>query len=546
MNRVYYAFLAVLVGGLLLVAVVPVCAESSGVIIVINSDTTWASADSPYNLTGPLLVEEGATLTIEPGTAVNLNGYDVQVRGTFVAVGTSIAPINITEPLETKNVSPDSNPFGRIEFTSSSNGWSEQLASGCVFEYVFIENVDIFSGVPLKISNSRIRGDVTVEDYSIISDSHIAINNRITNGKITIGGSSEIKNSELIGPIHLENSNIISNNALRGSVSAGASNTISHNNISRSLYAGGSCSILNNIINGIVEATESTVSNNVIAHKVSYYTDPFRKITSYSDPGPAIKVEGTSRILNNIISGQEDYIGIDASSGSFYISGNTVTDAGTAIRAQGSGTIQENLLLCNKNGIVVPSAGDLTIYDNIVVNGTVGITTQGGLVIIEKNLVSNHLTTGMDVNGSSVIIRNNTINSNAVGIRSSASSLTVNYNNLQNNQQNSIYLENTSGEVDATNNWWSTIDAQQINMSIYDGKYDFNLDNVNFVPFLTEPNPQAPSADLSEVIPSDIPEFASWIVLPLVIVGPLVIFFCKNKIRYRYSKFTRLCGILVY
>ncbi|PVX26360.1 MAG: hypothetical protein CW691_01680 [Candidatus Bathyarchaeum sp.] len=539
MNRTYCVLLlTILVGGLSLVGVVPVCAESSGVIIVINSDTIWTSVDSPYNLTGPLLVEQGATLTIDPGTTINLNGYDVQIRGTFVAVGTSIAPINITETLETKNISPDSNPFGRLEFTSSSNGWNKQLASGCVFDNVFIENVDIISAVSLKISNSRIRGDLTVDDYSIISDSYIAINNRITNGKITIGGSSEVTNNELIGPIHFENSNTISNNALKGSVTAGSSNTISCNNISSSVYAGSFCSILNNTIKGIVEASESTISNNKISHTVSYYGDIFRKTTHIIDPGPAIKVSGTSRISDNIISGQEDYVGIEVNSGSFYISANTVTDAGTAIRAQGGGTIQENLLVNNKNGIVVPSAGDLTIHDNIVVNGTVGIATHGNVVIIEKNLVSNHLTTGIDAAGSSTVIRNNTINNNTVGIRSSASSLTVNYNNLENNQQNSIYLENNSDEADATNNWWGTTDTKQINMSIYDGKYAFNLDKVNFVPFLTEPNPNAKP----EYTPT-IPEFPVLTFLPFTIIGTFVLVLYKHKIHKLTSKGSHLCAV---
>src|SRR5208337_5359065 len=37
----------------------------------INSDTTWTKANSPYNLTGPVTVDPGVTLSIEPGTIVD-------------------------------------------------------------------------------------------------------------------------------------------------------------------------------------------------------------------------------------------------------------------------------------------------------------------------------------------------------------------------------------------------------------------------------------------------------------------------------------------
>ena len=41
---------------------------------VISSNTTWAKANSPYNVTGNILVNSGVTLTIEAGVTVNVNG----------------------------------------------------------------------------------------------------------------------------------------------------------------------------------------------------------------------------------------------------------------------------------------------------------------------------------------------------------------------------------------------------------------------------------------------------------------------------------------
>ena len=63
-------------------------------------------------------------------------------------------------------------------------------------------------------------------------------------------------------------------------------------------------------------------------------------------------------------------------------------------------------------------------------------------------------------------------------------------NNIEDNLQYSLRLGSTN--ISATNNWWGATHTQAINQTIYDFKNDFNLGIVNFVPFLNEPNPQAP------------------------------------------------------
>ena len=245
-----------LLSGFVLVSFVDfVLAQTPGVIVIISLDATWTKAGSPYELAGPLLVNEGVTLTIESGVVVNLNGYDIMVDGAVVAIGNSNEKVHILEGIMGE---PDVNQFGRIEFTQNSIGWNKQTEAGSVIEHAFIENVDLDTCVSIKISNSIIRGDITVGDSSIIVDNEIGTNNNITSSKITIGNSSTVSNNELVGPVYAGDSNLFHHNTIKGSIDAGDSNTVTDNTIEMNVFVGRSCLILNNKINGIVEATDST------------------------------------------------------------------------------------------------------------------------------------------------------------------------------------------------------------------------------------------------------------------------------------------------
>ena len=112
-------------------------------------------------------------------------------------------------------------------------------------------------------------------------------------------------------------------------------------------------------------------------------------------------------------------------------------------------------------------------------------------------------------------VENNTIKNNNVGIATSAS-LSIIYNNIEGNNQ-SIYLA-SSNNLEATNNWWGTTDTQAINQTIHDNKNDAKLGTVTFVPFLTEPNPEASPASTSEI-----PELPLSLILALLITGTLAV-----------------------
>jgi hypothetical protein len=68
----------------------------------IYQNTTWTAANSPYLMTGSMVVFPGVTLTIEPGVEIRVtpdysfntgNLRYLEIRGTLIAVGTDAAPI---------------------------------------------------------------------------------------------------------------------------------------------------------------------------------------------------------------------------------------------------------------------------------------------------------------------------------------------------------------------------------------------------------------------------------------------------------------------
>ncbi len=67
----------------------------------IYTNTVWTLANSPYIMTGSVVIFPGKTLTIEPGVEVRVQGNDpntglqlyLEVRGTLNATGTAAAPI---------------------------------------------------------------------------------------------------------------------------------------------------------------------------------------------------------------------------------------------------------------------------------------------------------------------------------------------------------------------------------------------------------------------------------------------------------------------
>ncbi len=168
---------------------------------IINSDTTWTQANSPYNLEGGgVLVNNGVTLTIEAGVTVNLEGNALVVNGTLSVRGTNTNPIYL-------NGGIIGFPNNTIFFTEFSNSWNEQTLSGSIIQKAIVSSATILIAKSSpKIENDTFQGMGIIIDTEsqgapiILNNTFIATNNTntIANG-IGCNGNSTISNNTVFG-----------------------------------------------------------------------------------------------------------------------------------------------------------------------------------------------------------------------------------------------------------------------------------------------------------------------------------------------------------
>lgn len=302
-------------------------------------------------------------------------------------------------------------------------------------------------------------------------------------------------------------------------------------------------------VNGTLDA-KGTTANQIFFYSNSQITGPpftYNDLSSAPDnifmlyDNPTCDVENA--VLNQTSISADSYVSnatvtvIDcqlrgdseiAVSGSAVICGNTVEGA---VLLRGASTITNNTLfaginiaggqfspavvgtysvtgnnITNQQGNDVVWCGDSgTIKDNVIWGGSeAGICRDDyptGTTLIESNLIiKNADGILLERTDDNATIQDNTIAYNQVGIKAPTNSETLTGNNFEDNTQYNVQAGSDS--VNAQNNWWGTTSQSAISQSIYDSKNDFNLGTVTFVPFLTAPNPQAPSINSTIATPT--------------------------------------------
>jgi parallel beta-helix repeat protein len=244
---------------------------------VINQNTTWTKAEGPYRLTSYLNINPGITLTIEPGTVVDLYTYSINVYGTLNCQGTSDNKIVL--------YSSASYTSSSVYFQSSPS-WNQITNSGCIIDNAILSSTGVYvTNCAPKISNSLFTASNS-NGLRLYNSSSTVYRNVFDclNTAVYIGSGSTA--------MPIINENYIKSTGNYG-IYAASPAVISNNNItgcSTGIYVTSNPAISGNLITqntyGIMTTANSNpiIQNNTIAKNSCGY-------------------EGTGTVVNNTIGG---------------------------------------------------------------------------------------------------------------------------------------------------------------------------------------------------------------------------------------------------
>jgi hypothetical protein len=148
---------------------------------IISTDITLTRANGPYQF-GQVVVNSGATLTIEAGSTVNIDSY-LDVSGTLIANGSS---------------------SNRIYFSGGSITFKSTSTANCLVENANLFQTHVYISGKVTITNSFLQGSQATTTLTIYSDSPTITYNTIkgtldTQSVVDIsGGSPIISNNNII------------------------------------------------------------------------------------------------------------------------------------------------------------------------------------------------------------------------------------------------------------------------------------------------------------------------------------------------------------
>jgi hypothetical protein len=442
---------------------------------ILNSDTIWASTNSPINFSGNVLVPAGVTLTIQPGVIVNLNSFYLMVNGTLRSMGNAANKIlfNGGDVL-----------YGAIIFNSLSN-WNEATSSGNIIDntVLFTGSVAINSGSP-KISNSNVSGISVFGSTPVISSNTVRIGVYVNSGPTIVQGNT------VEGEVVIE----------------GGSASVTHNNITGSktrnqgiLVQNAQAQISNNIVHGginLVRFSAAEISNNIIGGDVS-------------------SSGGVLQIFNNTITGGTN--GISINQDSVYDSSADIHDnfisgySQAGIYGSGGYTM----------GIFGPTHDALVIQRNLITDNLYGIQLMGAEFTIQNNTITNNNIGINSQSSPSYDVTFNNIANNSQNIHAGRDNFNATHNWWGTTDQQAINQSIYDFKNDFT-------------LGVVTFIPYLTTPNPEAVPALNAAAPTASPMPTQTQTPNQtpspsVPEFPGWILLPLAIAATLIVFMKKKQ-----------------
>jgi VCBS repeat-containing protein len=394
----------------------------------ISSDITWSLADSPFTVTGSILVSNGVTLTIEAGAVINFSDdYKILVKGNIISSGTS-------ESL--------------ITFNGHSSEGSSQMI---IFKSTNLSNstitYNVFNGPQkaIQLADESEGNEDSTKNSGILTVTYSDFNNA---GIYTKGYSTSAE-------LKFENSTFD-----------------------------------DLTIKGYYPRTEPITFTNCVINNSNINSDSYNYgINIYY-----------SNVLNSSFT-------IGCCGANFLIDNSTIYNSPFTDYNNNYEVLINKSLIIN-SPLNLPS-GNLTITSSIIsFNGfdtSIGVNTR-------KATISNSLISG---NGAGTVLKMNSYSnysstiSNSTLINSSTSVLLEGNNgtydfsnsNLHNNQTYNVD-NNSDQEISAENNYWGTVIESEIQDLIFDSSDNIDKGTVDYTPFLTSLNIEAPISPPSNVTKS--------------------------------------------
>ncbi len=442
----------------------------------ITTNTLWDLSSSPYIVTGSVTVANGAQLTIEPGVIIKFSaGTGLSIDGEINARGTSDKQILFTSI----SLNPTPGDWAYIYFSENSkqNVYSgKNYSGGCILEYCTIEYAGSNSGslflekraapflkdIIIRYSNSdgiyseNYRDQIGVQIIPVVNS--LIINNKSYGIYACWSSSWALFNTTLS-----QNGGV----GLLGDTYSSASFdscTISNNSVGISLWSNVVISnsiIANNSNDGIDLPSYMSVSN-IRAYNCNFFNNGGAAINLYGD-------KGVSTIQGCIFAGN----GTDI-----------LYNPKPTRESSGNGPIKNNIFIdsksCQSINFIMSNAPAIQITNNVFIsNSTNAILCTQNDVQFSNNLVicSNSESTQ---NGKLVFLKAPSV---------------FNQNNLLNNTKTFDIYDNigtSSGDINASNNYWNTLNTDSVRARIYDWYIDSTKSKVNYLPILSFPNTSAP------------------------------------------------------
>jgi hypothetical protein len=316
----------------------------------ISSNTTWNSTGSPYRVTGNLLVNSGVTLTVLPGTVVEIySGKSIQILGELIAIGTP------QDSIYFKDYNPQSS-FKSIEFGDSSS------------DVVFSTDGSYASGNILKYVT--INGGGSGANGSVIFASSTGLIRH-----------SSIRNSKSSG-IHIYKNTTHVNTGWMGSGGVNKYVTVDSSNVSNNTSSGFNCACYQ------YNVAISLKYNKFNSNGSSGFT------SGGGDGGGTHEfiVIGNEFKSNN----GKGYEGL--TNGNQWVLENNIAENGSdGIRVRGNGTyrIRKNIIRDNNGRGVHGIYASIIVDSNVIYNNILGIeASQGGDFKIRNNQILNNNSIG--------------------------------------------------------------------------------------------------------------------------------------------------------